>query len=162
MLDAYSDDEIEVVLAHELAHHLHGDIWKGLAVDAGLVLGGFYVAARLLEAVVTPMGLAGAADVAGLPAILLGAGAVAVVMLPVSFALSRAHERGADRFALEMTGNPAAFISAMRRLAAQNLAEDRPSKLVTWLFCSHPPVGERVAAARRWTRRHPVPARADG
>src|SRR5262249_16242827 len=42
MLSQYSDDEIEVVLAHELAHHVHGDIWKGIAFDSALVIGGFY------------------------------------------------------------------------------------------------------------------------
>ena len=44
-------------------------------------------------------------------------------------------------------GRTAAFISAMRRLGAQNLAEERPSRLVQWLFYSHPPLGERIAAA---------------
>ena len=46
MLAEYSDDEIEVVLAHELAHHVHGDIWKGLAFESALILAGFFVAAR--------------------------------------------------------------------------------------------------------------------
>jgi Zn-dependent protease with chaperone function len=35
----------------------------------------------------------------------------------------------------------------MRRLSAQNLAEDNPSRLVQWLFYSHPPIRERIAAA---------------
>jgi STE24 endopeptidase len=61
--------------------------------------------------------------------------------------MSRAFERSADRFALDLTDNPAAFISAMRRLAAQNLAEDHPSRAVQWLFYSHPPIRERIAAA---------------
>ena len=38
MLAEYSDDEIEVVLAHELAHHVHGDIWKGIAFESALIL----------------------------------------------------------------------------------------------------------------------------
>ena len=57
-------------------------------------------------------------------------------------------ERSADRFALDLTRNPSAFISAMRRLGAQNLAEDQPSKIVQWLFYSHPPIKERIAAAQ--------------
>ena len=71
--------------------------------------------------------------------------------MPLGLALSRAHERRADRFALALTGNPAAFQSAMRRLGAQNLAEQAPSRLVQWLFYSHPPLEERLAAARDWT-----------
>ena len=69
------------------------------------------------------------------------------VMVPAAHALSREHERRADRFALELTRNPAAFVSAMRWLGQQNLAESEPSKLVEWLFHSHPPLSERIAAA---------------
>ena len=62
--------------------------------------------------------------------------------------MSRAYERNADRYALELTRNPTAFISAMRRLSAQNLAEEHPSKIIQWLFYSHPPIRERIAAAQ--------------
>ena len=147
MLAEYSDDEIAVVLAHELAHHVHGDIWKGIAFESALILSGFYLASRVLRALAAPLGLRGAADVAGLPLLLLAAGAVSFVMVPVANAMSRTFERSADRFALALTGNPSAFISAMRRLGAQNLAEEHPTRLVQWLFYSHPPLAERIAAA---------------
>lgn len=148
MLAQYSEDEIEVVLAHELAHHVHGDIWKGIVFESGLIFGGFYLAGRLLQAAVAVIPLRGVADVAGLPLLLLAAGAVSLVAVPVAHAMSRAFERRADRYALDLTRNPAAFISAMHRLAAQNLAEENPSRIVQWLFYSHPPVRERIAAAR--------------
>lgn len=148
MLAEYSDDEIEVVLAHELAHHVHGDIWKGIALECALILAGCYLAARLLAAFAPAFGLDGVGDVAGLPLLVLSASAVSLVMLPFAHAMSRAFERSADTFALRLTRNPAAFISAMRRLAAQNLAEEHPSKLVQILFYSHPPVRERIAAAQ--------------
>ena len=148
MLEEYSEEEIEVVLAHEIAHHVHGDIWKGLLLESALVLAGFYLAARALQSVGGRIGLEGPSDLAGMPLLVLAAAAVSLAMLPVSRAISRRWERGADRFALELTRNPAAFISALRRLGAQNLAEERPSALVRWLFYSHPPIGERIAAAR--------------
>ena len=148
MLAEYTDEEIEVVLAHEIAHHVHGDIWKGIALESALVLAGFYAAARLLDALAPPLGLRGVDDIAGLPVLLLAAGAVSLVMVPLAHAMSRAYERSADRFALALTGNPAAFISAMRRLGAQNLAEENPSRIVQWLFYSHPPIRERIAAAQ--------------
>ncbi len=147
MLAEYSEDEIEVVLAHELAHHVHGDIWKGILFESALVVAGFYLASRVLSALAAPIGLAGAADPAGLPLLFLAAGGVSLVMVPVALAMSRRFERSADRFALRLTRNPQAFISAMRRLGAQNLAEERPSRVVLWLFYSHPPIGERIAAA---------------
>jgi Zn-dependent protease with chaperone function len=148
MLAEYSDDEIEVVLAHEIAHHVHGDIWNGIALESVLIVAGFYLASVVLQALGGAAGLRGVDDVAGLPLLLLAAGAVSVVMLPAANAMSRALERRADRFALELTRNPVAFISAMRRLGAQNLAEEDPSRIVGWLFYSHPPMGDRIAAAR--------------
>jgi STE24 endopeptidase len=148
MLAEYSDEEIEVVLAHELAHHVHGDIWKGILFESALILAGFYLAAAVLAGMSDRAGLTSVADPAGLPLLLLAAGGVSLLMMPVAHAISRAHERSADRFALDLTKNPGAFISAMRRLGAQNLAEEHPSKLVQWLFYSHPPITERIAAAR--------------
>ena len=148
MLAEYTDDEIEVVLAHELGHHVHGDLWKGILFESALILAGLYVAARVLEALAPVIGLRGSADVAGLPMLVLAAGAVSFVMVPLAHAMSRAFERSADRFALALTRNPAAFVSAMRRLAAQNLAEEHPSRLVQMLFYSHPPVRERIASAQ--------------
>ena len=153
MLSDYSDDEIEVVLAHELAHHVHGDIWKGIALESGLVLAGFLAAAALLRVGAASAGLRGADDVAGLPLLLLAAGAVSLVSLPAANALSRAHERRADRFALTLTGNATAFISAMRRLASQNLAEEEPPAMVKWLFYSHPAIRERIAFAQAFASR---------
>jgi STE24 endopeptidase len=147
MLAEYSDDEIEVVLAHEMAHHVHGDIWKGILFESGLILTGFCLSAALLRQLSGPLGLRGADDVAGLPLLVLSAGAVSLVMMPVAHAISRAHERSADHFALDLTRNPTAFVSAMRRLGAQNLAEEDPSRIVQWLFYSHPPLRERIAAA---------------
>jgi len=70
--------------------------------------------------------------------------------LPLANTFSRAHERRADRYALEMTKNADAFVTAMKRLAVQNLAEEHPSRLVEVLFHSHPSMSSRIAAAQAW------------
>jgi STE24 endopeptidase len=150
LLAAHSDDEIEVILAHELGHHVHRDLWKGIAVQSVVAALGFYAASRLLSALAPRLGWTGQADVAGLPVLLLSVGLVALVLLPGVTGASRVMERAADRFALGLTGNAAAFATAIERLGAQNLAEERPSRLIRWLFYTHPPVAERVAAARAW------------
>lgn len=150
LLSEYTDDEIEVILAHELAHHVHHDIWKGMAYEVVLTFGAFFVASRVLILAVPLLGLQGVSDVAGLPVLLVGALALSTAVLPAMNAVSRLHERRADRFALDVTRNPAAFATAMRRLAFQNLAETRPSRLTQWLFCSHPPIESRLDMARRW------------
>lgn len=150
MLDAYSDEEIEVVVAHELAHHVYHDLWFTMLLRALTLYGGFFVADRTLVAVAPWLELRGPADVAGAPVLLLVAGVWSLAMSPIGNALSRAQERRADRYALSITGNPAAFVAAIRRLAQQNLAEDRPSVLARTLFYSHPPTRERIAAAEAW------------
>ena len=153
LLADYSDDEIEVILAHELAHHVHHDVLKSVAAQAALLRLGFGAAAWTLDAAAgagTWLRFAGAGDVAGLPLILLAAGGVSVVLAPAVNALSRQHERRADTYALHLTERPAAFISAMRRLGTQNLTEPQPSRTVQWLFHSHPPVEERIEHAREF------------
>jgi Zn-dependent protease with chaperone function len=153
LMAEHSDDEIEVILAHELAHHVHHDIWKALALETALLTLGFYLTDRVLDATVGRFGITAKDDVAVLPLLLLTAGAVSLLLMPLVNAVSRAHERRADRYALEMTRNPAAFVSAMKRLGTQNLAEERPSRLVELLFYSHPPLWARVEAARTWESR---------
>jgi STE24 endopeptidase len=138
------------VLAHELAHHVHHDLWTSMLLRTVTLFGGFYVAAATIAFVTPWLGLRGPDDVAGAPVLLLVAGGLSFLMLPVGNALSRAQERRADQYALRLTGNPTAFVTAMRRLGQQNLAEDRPSALARWLFYSHPPVRERIAAAEAW------------
>jgi len=143
LLKDYSDDEIEVILAHEIAHHVHHDMSTALALETGVV------AAALLAAhlAVTAAGRA-PADLASLPLLVAAAGAVSLLLTPLGNAWSRHNERRADRFALELTGRNAAFITAMRRLGAQNLAEPDPSRPVLWFFHTHPTIDERIAAAR--------------
>jgi STE24 endopeptidase len=76
--------------------------------------------------------------------------AVGWLAAPLQNAVSRAHERAADRAALELTRNPDAFVSAMRRLGVRNLAEDSPALLTRLFFHTHPPIGERIAFATAW------------
>lgn len=148
LLAEYSEDEIEVVLAHELAHCVHRDITKGFALETVRGAAALYTAAAALDISWTALGLSGPADPAGLPLLLLAAGTVGVVTTPIMNAVSRLNERRADRFALSLTRRGDAFVSAMRRLGAQNLVEESPSRTAVWLFHTHPPIDERIAAAR--------------
>ncbi len=152
LLADYSEDEIEVILAHELAHHVHRDLWRGIALQALLLLGGFFLADLVLRRVNDAAGFRGLSDPAALPLLMLVAGAWSFLMLPLINALSRAQERAADRYALDTTRNVDAFVTAMKRLAQQNLAEEYPSALVRWIFYSHPPIRERIEAARAFAR----------
>ncbi len=150
LLADYSDDEIEVILAHELSHHVNHDLWRGVALQTLLLFIGFLGAHLALLGLNDRLALRGMDDPAGMPLLLLVAGLCSFVFMPLANALSRAHERRADRFALEMTNEAGPFITAMKRLSQQNLAEERPSRVVQWLFYSHPPILERIEAARAW------------
>jgi STE24 endopeptidase len=150
LLTGYSEDEIAVVMAHELGHHVHRDIQVGLIAETALLMAAFGAAAYALGALWRTAGLGSPSDVAGLPLLLMAGGAVTLVAAPFMNGLSRRNERRADRYALTMTAQPAAFISAMKRLAAQNLAEEDPSRTVLWLFHTHPPISQRIEAAKRF------------
>jgi STE24 endopeptidase len=152
LLADYSEDEIEVILAHELAHHVHHDLWRGIAVQTAALAGGFWMASLMLGALAEPLGLGGLSDPAGLPLLLLVGGVWSFAILPLANAVSRAQERAADHYALQATRNVEAFVTAMKRLSQQNLAEEYPSPIVRWLFYSHPPIRERIDAARAFGR----------
>jgi STE24 endopeptidase len=100
-------------------------------------------------------GLTGPGDVAGLPLAGLGGAFAWVLLSPVAHACSRLHERRADRAALQLTGNPDAFIRAMTRMTDDRLAEERPPRLVELCWLSHPSPGARLDEARAWARGRP-------
>lgn len=140
----YTPEEIEVVMAHELGHHVHGDIWRGMAFDTVVTLVGLFVANLLLHAGVDAFGYRGVGDVAAFPLLALILSAFGLVTMPLTNGYSRARERAADTYALTLTGNAPAFVTAMQRLANQNLAEMSPPAWVVWLLYSHPPLAERI------------------
>jgi STE24 endopeptidase len=150
LLKDYTDDEIEVILAHEIAHHIHHDIWTGLALETLIVAAALYGAHAAVLRLGGATGVTSPADLAALPLMILAAGVVSLLLTPVGNAWSRHNERRADRFALALTLRPNAFITAMRRLGAQNLAEERPSAPVFWFFHTHPTIDERIAAAKEF------------
>ncbi len=151
LVTGYSDEEIEIVLAHELAHHLHADIWKGLLMDLVVIMVGCYASSRALVVLGPSLGLLGPSDPAGLPLVILTGGSVALAMVPFANFVSRQQERRADRFALEVTKSPEAFVSVIRRIGEEHLAE-RPSRWLAFLCYAHPPVHERIAAAGTLTQ----------
>jgi STE24 endopeptidase len=147
--DRYSPAEIGSVLAHELGHHAHNDLWRAIAVDAALTFGVLWLADQALALWSEPLGLAGKADVAGLPLLLLATGGAFVALLPLTSWYSRRREAAADRFAMQVTGDVEAWKGALRKLADQNLAEVDPPAWVEWLLYSHPSIRHRLEAADR-------------
>ena len=150
LINEFSTDEIEVVLAHELGHHVHKDIPILIAFGTLMTMGGLYLASLALNWAVGYFGFSSPADIAGLPALGLLLGAFSLLTQPLGNAVSRWRERMADGYALQSTGKAEAFASAFIRLANQNLGEVDPEKWVVFMFYDHPPLGERIKMAESW------------
>ena len=147
LINEFSPDEIETVLAHELGHHVHKDIPILMAFGTVITLVGLYLASLGLNWAAGYFGFSGPADIAGLPALGLVLGAFGLLTQPLDNAFSRWRERLADEYALQSTGKNQAFASAFVRLANQNLGEVDPEKWVVFMFYDHPPLGERIRMA---------------
>jgi Zn-dependent protease with chaperone function len=155
LLDHYSDDEIEAVLAHELGHHVHKHILKAMLVQAGITLFGFWLANEVLRYAVERRDMfAGMADFANLPLLVLVSTVLSFLLMPAMNAYSRFNERQADRYCFQSVASVEPFISSMNKLAEQNLAEKTPAGWIEWLFHSHPAISRRVAAAQDWAKAH--------
>ncbi len=155
MIDHFAPEEIEGVVAHELGHQVHGDIWRLVALGGAYGFGGAYAVHRIAPPFIARTGhrtgIRGIGDEASLPLVGLVTTLVALAAAPVQAAISRAIERRTDRFAMELTGSGDAYAATMRRLAAQNLADPDPPHLVVFFLGSHPPIAERIAAAEAFT-----------
>ena len=153
LLDNYSPEEIEAVLAHELGHHVHRHILKSIGVQAIVTLVGFWAANLVLHVAVDRWHMFETlSDFANMPLLILVATLLSLLLMPALNAYSRFNERQADRYAFRSISTVTPFISSMNKLASQNLAERTPSKLVEWLFHSHPSISRRVQAAEAWNR----------
>lgn len=147
LLANFTHDEIETVLAHELAHHVHNDLLLGLAAEAVIITVGMWTASVLLDWGVALFGLRNVGDLAALPLFAAAMALFGLVTMPLVNYLSRGRERAADLYALRTTKNAVAFRSVMLKLAGQNLSEAHPPAWVTFMFYSHPPIGDRVKLA---------------
>jgi len=163
MLDRYTTDEIEVVLAHELGHHVHRDLWKLLCGQSFFLLAGLFLTNLAFHwGVGVQHFYPGLADSSTLPFFFALVSLCGLLVLPLSNGLSRVIEYQADGYALQATHKVEAFKSAMMRLANQNLAELEPAPLIEWLFHSHPSLRKRLQHAEMFARSEGVQVLLDG
>jgi STE24 endopeptidase len=151
LIHEFSVDEIETVLAHELGHQVHNDIPFLIAFGTLSTTLSLWIASLALNWAVSYFSFQSAADVAAFPALMLILGAYGLLTSPIDNAISRWRENMADDYALSSTRKGQAFASAFTRLANQNLGEIDPEKWVVFLFYSHPPLGERIEKAKRFS-----------
>lgn len=155
LLQNYTDDEIEAVLAHELGHHVHRHILKGIVVEAIVTLVGFWAANSVLQYTVHQKHMfLLLTDFANLPLLVLVSSILSMLLMPALNAYTRFSERQADLYCWKSVPSVQPFVTAMQKLSSQNLSENAPSRLVEILFHSHPPVSRRIAAANSWSQKN--------
>ncbi len=153
LLAGFTPEQARSVVAHELAHVRYRDVPRLLVALALVAPAGTRAVARLAER------LDRSAE-PDLPALALAAGVVSAAVGVITRQLSRAIERRADAFSLQLTDEPDAFVSFEQRIATQNLADPDPPRWLSTLLGTHPPIVERIgiAAAYRAGER-PTPSR---
>jgi STE24 endopeptidase len=141
MVARVPEDQIAMVTAHELGHVAHHDVLRNTAVAA------LWMSVGAIALV------AGAPLVAGVEvAWLLAVTALASqVTAPVQSAFSRAVERSADDYALELASSPqevTAFAQVQRQLAIDNVSSLKPLRALYLMYATHPLAPERIQHAR--------------
>jgi STE24 endopeptidase len=146
LLEKFSPDEIEVIFAHEIGHHVHRHIPKMIAAGVVFSVVGFWLLNRLL---VYWAGIPTAADVptSSLPLVMFAMSVFGLLVSPLQNAISRHYERQCDRYALTRTGHRDAYRSAFQKLARLNKDDPAPNPVEVFLLHSHPPIAERLAMA---------------
>ncbi len=155
LLDHFTPEEIEVVFAHEVGHHVYRHITKMILMGLFYSAASFYLCDRILVSWVSAHDATpgiGAFDyshlpVYALPMILVVITLFSLVLSPLRNALSRRFEKSCDQYALRVTAKPSAYRSAFTKLSKLNKSDPNPHPLEVWLLHDHPPVAARLALA---------------
>jgi len=143
LIENFTPDEIETIIAHELGHYKKKHIIKNIILGVFFSFISFYVIASLYEMSLLWIGFSLRTEIAALPLLALWGMLIGALLAPVSSYISRKFEYEADAYAVETAGKKEAFISALNKLTDQNLADRDPHPFVEWYFYSHPSVGNR-------------------
>ncbi len=144
----YTNDEIEVILAHEFAHYRSGDLMKMVLLNSLSTLAIFFLIFKSQALFIRHFGIDPLADISGFPLFVILLVLLGVMTQPFLNLASRAIERRADAQALAATGFKQQFISVMEKLAEQNLVDRSPGPFARIFFFDHPPIDERIASAK--------------
>ncbi|MDD5618556.1 MAG: M48 family metallopeptidase [Candidatus Omnitrophica bacterium] len=152
LLNDFSHDEIEIIIAHELTHDKNKDIYSHIAVSFLVSLLSFYVCDLFLTRSITFFGYTAKDDIANLPLLTLLVLIVGIFVLPFQNSFSRRMEKEADTGAIKATNNPQGFISMISKLGHKNLAEFSPSRIVEIFLYDHPPISQRINLAKQFIK----------
>jgi len=152
LLKNFTLDEAEVVFAHELGHHVHKDVLKGILWTSLIYLGAFYFTSLILKKVGLYLSYE-VSDISNFPVLALSIGVILFLFnIPLNF-YSRKREQNADEFALKTTGKVDAFITSMAKFTNRDLADAHPHPFIEFLLYTHPSIGKRINYAQEFKKR---------
>jgi STE24 endopeptidase len=151
LLEKFSPEEIEVIFAHEIGHHVHRHIPKMIATGVVISLAGFYLLDRVLVAW-ADIPTAADAPTGALPLVMFTLNVFMLMLSPLQNAISRHYEVQCDTYALQRTNNRPAYRTAFTKLAKLNKADMEPNPIEVVLLHSHPPIAKRLALANEGTQ----------
>jgi STE24 endopeptidase len=157
LLDNYSEDEIETVIAHELGHFKKKHIIKNIIVGTISSFLTLYLIAILYQNSLSWFGFSSITEIAALPLLALWSMLIGLIQTPLGNLLSRKFEYEADEYAIEETKNPSAFTKTLVKLTEQNLGDKEPHPFVEWVFYSHPSIKNRISAIERFAKIKDIP-----
>jgi len=143
----FSEPQLEVVVAHELAHHKHNDLWKMIGWYALFVFPIAYVIARVTRR------RGGMAVPLAVPLFLFAWVALSTVTLPIDNAFSRRLEAEADWTALQATNDPQAAKALFVSFVRTTDEDPSPPFWDPILFGSHPTEAQRIGMVEAWQAR---------
>ena len=147
LLDKFTPDEIAVVFAHEVGHHVHRHIRKLILIGATTSIVAFLVCHWMIAAWDGHSEWYDRFPVYALPMFMLIITLLSLFSEPLQNGISRFFERQSDRYALRATGMRDAYKSAFSKLAKLNKDDPDPHPLEVFLLHSHPSIDERLALA---------------
>lgn len=146
LLDNFSNDEIETVIAHEMGHYKKKHIFKNIIIGTLFSFLTFYLIAKLYEITLSWFGFSSILQISALPLLVLWGSIVGLILTPLSNSISHKFEYEADKYAVLVTNKKEVFINTLEKLTEQNLGDKEPHPLVEWFFYSHPSIKNRIAA----------------
>jgi STE24 endopeptidase len=150
LLNGFTDNEISVVMAHEMAHLKMRHMWRLIFLNAIMSAILFFMIDAAKTGVASASNMQNPFDISLLPFYIMIAAFYSVLITPVYNGVSRKLERDADAAALSVTGSRDAFITLMQKLAPTNLSDDNPNLLIEMALYDHPSISKRIEMARRF------------
>lgn len=154
LLQHFTAEEIEFVMAHEIGHYRLNHIWKGIALAGVAIVIGLWllhrVVPRVIERYHIRFGFRQLADVASLPLLLLLVALSTFVAAPLINGVSRWMEHQADVFALCAAPHPEAALSLFDKFETLDLSEADPPPLIEFWLYSHPSLKRRIETAQQF------------